>query len=515
MRRGAPADPIIIRQAHEVPGQHYRTPKELWGFRLPPATDSPADVARRTLSANATRLGLDGLLESVTVRRAIPSLGGWHVVLSQTHLGHFVHRAYATVHMDHDKAVYLVKNRVVPLALLPGQATDMIGVRRATQLARRALGRQADAAAVVVRNQVWFPDRSIVRFAHKFHFVRHRPAGDWLVYIDAETGDVLWKYDNLAQAPCRARIFDPNPVVALGGWTSLIVRDKPVRRVPADAYAVVPLRGLGSTGFLDGPRVTTRATPRRIRRPSGDFCCFCHQAGFEEVMAYCHIDRAIRYVESLGYRGRRSIFRAPLEVNARAGGDDESWYMSGTRTLGFGVGAVDDAEDADVIVHEFGHALQDAICPDFGQSPQSAAMGEGFGDYLAGSVFAEQKNGALLPCVMTWDGILCADDAKSDRPPCLRRLDSDLTFESFDHTATADEHLNGQIWSATLWEIWQRVGKAVADRIIIESHFQLDAHTSFAKGARGILDADRNLFDGTHVATLKRVFRRRGIGPVD
>ncbi|HEY0874603.1 MAG TPA: hypothetical protein VGD94_14115 [Vicinamibacterales bacterium] len=39
--------------------------------------------------------------------------------------------------------------------------------------------------------------------------------------------------------------------------------------------------------------------------------------------------------------------------------------------------------------------------------------------------------------------------------------------------------------------------------------------TPFAKGARAILDADRNLFDGRHVSALKGIFRRRGIGPVD
>jgi predicted metal-dependent phosphotriesterase family hydrolase len=55
----------------------------------------------------------------------------------------------------------------------------------------------------------------------------------------------------------------------------------------------------------------------------------------------------------------------------------------------------------------------------------------------------------------------------------------------------------------------------VADRIIIESHFQLDGFTSFAKGARAIIDADRNLFRGRHAAALRQIFRARGIGPVE
>jgi hypothetical protein len=55
---------------------------------------------------------------------------------------------------------------------------------------------------------------------------------------------------------------------------------------------------------------------------------------------------------------------------------------------------------------------------------------------------------------------------------------------------------------------------AATDRVILESHFQLDGFTSFARGARAILDADRNLEGGKHETALKRIFRRRRIRPV-
>ena len=51
--------------------------------------------------------------------------------------------------------------------------------------------------------------------------------------------------------------------------------------------------------------------------------------------------------------------------------------------------------------------------------------------------------------------------------------------------------------------------------IIVESHFQLDGFTTFAPGARAILEADRRLFHGRHLARLRRIFRRKGIGPVE
>jgi hypothetical protein len=104
------------------------------------------------------------------------------------------------------------------------------------------------------------------------------------------------------------------------------------------------------------------------------------------------VDRAIRYLESLGFKGRSAIFRAPLRIRANGTRQDNSWYSPGLRQLTFGSGGVDDAEDAETILHEFGHALQDAITPDFGQSEEAAAMGEGFGDYFAASFFSETKS---------------------------------------------------------------------------------------------------------------------------
>jgi hypothetical protein len=232
--------------------------------------------------------------------------------------------------------------------------------------------------------------------------------------------------------------------------------------------------------------------------------------GFEEASAYYHVNEAIAYLEHLGYRGRHRLFSRPLEVNARGTREDNSWYSPGERRLTFGTGDVDDAEDGETVLHEFGHALQDAICPDFGQSPEAAAMGEGFGDYFAASFFAARKPSRYRDTVMSWDGA-----HGEGEPPAVRRLDSLLTYESFDHRPAADEHENGQIWAAALWDIRKATGRRVADRIIVESHFQLDGFTTLARGARAVLDADRNLYRGRHRAALRRIFRRRGIGPIE
>jgi len=498
--------PLDARSCKTVPGRYYGSPKEVWGFRSEKGRGAPRAIAVDFLRANAALLRLEGIARHLAVRRIVESLGAWHVIAQQEHLGLRIHRAYVTVHVGRDRRVYLAKNRAIPRELLPERA----GFRVARESARRRALRAVGAAGAEIRDmggeRLWFPLRDGLRPAWKVRLHRVHPREEWIVYVDGASGKVLSKYDNLSKATGTAQVFDPNPVVALGDWRPLLRNRRPVRP-PDAAYARLPIQDFAASGLLDGPRVTTRPTGKRVKVPSGQFLFRSTQPGFEEVMVYFHLDRAIRYLESLGYRGTRAIFPRPIAADARGTRDDNSWYSPGLRQLTFGTGGVDDAEDAEILLHELGHAIQDAICPDFGQSEQAAAMGEGFGDYFAASFFAAQKPRSWRPVVMSWDAV-----AEGGDPPGLRRLDESATFESFD--PGGDEHVNGLIWSATLWDVWKAVGRDVADRIVLESHFQLDGFATMARGARAILDADRNLFQGKHVARLKRVFQARGIGPV-
>jgi Zn-dependent metalloprotease len=491
---------LLPRRYKTVPGRSYGTPKELWGFRTAEVRGTLAAVARRFLRDSAALLGIQSVRSRLRLARVVESVGAAHVIFQQGLHGRRIHRACVTVHMDRRHRVFLAKNRAVPAEFLPKPVCARLsatGARRRALRAVRARGRHARLGGV---EQMWYPLRETLQLAYRVRVHVDAPREEWTVYVNARSGAILGKYDNLASAFGSARVFDPNPVVAAPEWQPLSVKGRP-RRPPPGAYRKVRLPGLHGTGFVDGPWVTTRFTKGRVRRSDQRFEFASTEPGFDEAMVYFHVDRVIRYLESLGYRGDRAIFREPLDADVHGTPEDNSWYSSHLRRLTFGTGRVDDAEDAEIIVHEFGHALQDAICPAFGQSQEAATMGEGFGDYLAASFFADRKPPRFRASVGSWDSI---EDDELD-PRCLRRVNEPLTYESFDHSEAADEHDNGQIWSATLWKIRTRLGRDVADRIIIESHFQLDGFTSFAKGARAILDADRHLFRGRHVAALRRI----------
>lgn len=144
-------------------------------------------------------------------------------------------------------------------------------------------------------------------------------------------------------------------------------------------------------------------------------------------MVYYWIDRVCAYLHQLGFRG---VISSPLPVNARGTEDDQSWYDPQSRELNFGLGGVNDAEDADIILHEFGHAFLEALVPRWGHAWYAdpvRAMGEGVGDFLACCYLAD-VNGNFQPAIVAdWDAF--GYNAHGD-PPMLRRTDGDKTLQN-------------------------------------------------------------------------------------
>ena len=124
---------------------------------------------------------------------------------------------------------------------------------------------------------------------------------------------------------------------------------------------------------------------------------------------------------------------------------DDNSYFDGLSIV-LGSGGVDDAEDADIIWHEYGHTIQ------FDQSRFAGGMlGEGFSDWWAAIMSMPVNGGYEEACVGDWN----ATSNRLTVPHCLRRIDSDLTMAD----QTGDVHHDGQIWSRALWDITQTLGQ--------------------------------------------------------
>src|ERR1035437_9079924 len=118
-------------------------------------------------------------------------------------------------------------------------------------------------------------------------------------------------------------------------------------------------------------------------------------------------------------------------------------------SCGVAQGGVDDAEDAEAIVHEYGHAVQDAQVPGFGSSLEAGSIGEAFGDYLAVTVGLHEAKVNGWPvrtdpaCVADWDSV-----SYTLAPHCLRTLSEN---KHYPEDLQGEVHADGEIWSQALW----------------------------------------------------------------
>ena len=349
----------------------------------------------------------------------------------------------------------------------------------------------------------------------------HRPLEPFAYDYDVATGRLVQVIPLFFTAK-PARVFHPNPVASLND-TSLRDENDAASAVPDAAYEHVEIE------TIDGPHARLVDTQVPTIPPPRD-AFFFNRAddGFEDVSAYVHIDRNQRYLQSLGYAGPRQLVPYAIEVDAHAAnGTDNSFFLpspsqAGRGTLYFGDGGTDDAEDADLIVHEYGHAILEWIAPGtFGGtfSSQGRALSEGFGDYWA---FSQHFDARALAgrdpyCFADWDA-RCWTDAPSEgcgyepNTDCLRRVDSPRTMADYEISDTSGvEHRNGMIWSSALVEIFLIVGKRTTDILVLESMFDAPPLPTYAAIARRMIDVDRLLFGGAHIGVICQAMARRGI----
>lgn len=301
----------------------------------------------------------------------------------------------------------------------------------------------------------------------------------------------------LGSAPAEAKppgsatatglVFRVNPVQSSGDQ-SLTDQKDAAGAVPASAYARVPLRNLDGSGYLRGRwAVVESATGAPAYSTTGRYDYDRSQDQFEQVMGYFWVDQAQEYLQSLGFGSTLpGVVDQPFPVKINQYGGDNSYQTDKPYRVRLGKGGVDDAEDAEVVVHEYGHAVHADQVPGFGTSVQAGSIGEAFGDYLAVTVGldAAQQHGwpvrAPQTCVADWD----ATSYTSTAPHCLRRLDTGLTTDDL----IGEVHFDGQVWSQALWEIRQRyvalgLGSRRWDTTLVDSQFGYAPGTSFSAAA--------------------------------
>jgi zinc metalloprotease ZmpB len=170
----------------------------------------------------------------------------------------------------------------------------------------------------------------------------------------------------------------------------------------------------------------------------------------------------------------------------------------------FGKGGVDDAEDAEVILHEYGHQIHFSQSATFFSSNEAGAISEGFGDYWAATVSAVVAGAQPDPaCIAEWDSV----SYTAGPVHCLRRLDANLQYPDDLNGAV---HHDGTIWSQALWEIRGSLGNVKADTSILMAQFDWTG-TTMVDLANRIVASAQSLYGNGAAVKVRQAFEARGI----
>jgi Zn-dependent metalloprotease len=432
----------------------------------------------------------DGL-RPVAVRH---SLLGTHTWYEQTYRGIPVLGGFYATHTDARTGAVTVQDGRIAVTGLAG-VTAALAEGSARARVAGHLGGQ------LVRSQLVVVPGSPARLG--WMVLTDTAHGTVRSVLDAGDGATLKEENTVKEVNGSGRVFNPNPVATLQN-ESLTDNGNRDSATFTPAYSTVTLTQLTSGITTLKGAYANNVSSSAVTSSTRSYLFNRSQAGFEQVMGYYHLTTAQEYIHTLGFT---DVNNSAQKYRTTGLTDDNSFYDPSTDRITYGTGGVDDAEDAEVIWHEYGHAIQDDQVPGFGSSEEAGAIGEGFGDYWAYTMStAVSSNTATTPlaCIADWD----STSYTSGTPHCLRRVDGPKTYPG---SLDGEVHDDGEIWSRALFDIHAALGRTNANKVILEAQFSFSPATSMPAAANTTVATAQSLLGTTAANSVRAAFHARGI----
>ena len=544
-------------------------------------TATKAGTPQEVLKEHAQRLNLPASLDGLKLVKTQESLLGTHYHYQQTLHGYPVDGADVVVSIGKDGQLLKIFNEYKSVsAQASNDALNQVNGSKGRITADAALDKawnnmkvQHPLVAAPTTELVWVADKDGFKLAHKVNIAAQMPTGGFVQLLSAADGTLLKQHSTslprtnrgvertiearagltgtidrasamagfakrqaaVQRAPSATLasgingsglVFDPDPRTTLN--TDNLTDTSAASAFDA-AYFTKPMNDITVTSGvykLTGPYVNIKDIEAPNTAPStttnGVWTAKRGSDAFDDTNVYFHLDQNQRYIQSLGFTGTKSILNRSMDVDTNGVSGDDNSHFSGTGATGylaFGHGCVNDSEDADVILHEYGHGIQASINSSW-SGGDTGAMGEGFGDYWAASYSYSTPNGKTYhpEWAFSWDGhgscwggrMLNRTDAK---------YNSTKSYSA--HTSVTEGGVTFQsdeLWSAPLYQSMVSLiaaGKTRGDidKIILEAHFGLGSGIKMPAMATAIVNAATKLFpnDATFANTFKAKFVAQNI----
>ncbi len=488
------------------------------GFAVDPA--DPETMARQYLRQHHELLGYPNAeLEDLTLHAVRKSLAGTVVRLRQHLEGVPVLGAEVTVTINHDHVVTFVMNNYKPIT----QVVDTSARLNAAAAVEAAMGYLEVQGPVTQQSNelVIYVNQGIARLVHRVVlYPRQSPLGEWEVLQDAHSGEVF-RVEDIARygsVTGDGDVFDPDPLSSAQaayndpGYPDNNDADSPELLAEIFNRNLLEISEDAGTFSLVGPyaAIVDAESPffGDFSQMSSSWNFTRTESAFEAAHTYYHIDTYMRYInETLGISVMPFQYAGGVRFDPHGlNGSDNSHY-TGAGIVAFGEGGVDDAEDADVVIHELGHGIHDWVTN--GGLSQVNGLSEGTGDYFAQSY--SRALGQWTPSdpayhwVFDWDG---------HNPFWNGRITNYGAV--YPGGLTGSIHTDGQIWSTCNMRVWDAVGREKADMAMLEGLAMTNGGSNQDDAANAVYQAAVDMgYSGSELASMSSILQSCGYSVPD
>lgn len=350
-------------------------------------------------------------------------------------------------------------------------------------------------------NAVWVVQGNVLKQVSKTQT-------DYLMQLKDKNGNVEFEKETrlfFTDTTVKARVFNPDPLTTAGVTYGT---DGTYRHFNDSDYALLndqrvwvtfPAQYDNGTFYLQNNHVKivdiTAPNIAPETTTTDTFLFTRKQGGFKQVMAIYHIHALQEFLKSLGISNAANY---QLRVDANSGTGDQSFFtFSPDTSLNFGTGGVPDAEDADVIVHEYTHAIIHSLNGDDIIATERRALEEAICDVMA-CAYSFRINPFRWKRVFSWDG---NNEFWQGRNGASAK----------DYTQrVGDFYSDSEIWTSCLNNVTERIGADKSIKLLVSIMPMLTPYTTMKEAAHLLYDADSILNNGFNRWVLAEEFNLRG-----
>ncbi|PCI96297.1 MAG: hypothetical protein COB15_10890, partial [Flavobacteriales bacterium] len=445
--------------------------------------NTPSEMAFNWIEKNQQLLKIKKTTDlKVNFKRS--SLSGHNIRLQQYLNNIPVDKAQILVHISNTKMVTYIGNTFDP-SVQKISTIPSITEQEAFQISKNKIKAKGHLA-FSSKELLIYNKQKTTQLIYKVIIESETPIGSWEVLVNAHNGNVIGAKDKAYyyQHPEKKHIH-PKPVPPVNGTGNVFLSD-PLSFANAtygggyydnnDATTTLLDAAMASVTLLDidlttgtymlkGPfaEIVDDESPFNglFTQGTSTFNFNRNDDAFEAVNCYYIIDKSMRYInQTLGITLMPFQYSGGVKYDPHGlNGSDNSHYSPGSGTLAFGEGGVDDAEDADVIIHELGHGIHDWATG--GNASGSEGLSEGSGDYW-GQSYSRSLNqwtssDPEYQWFFNWDG---------HNPFWDGRITN--YGANYPGGLSGSIHTDGQIWATSLMRIYDIIGREKVDKAFLE-----------------------------------------------